>query len=263
MEIPFFIKVKNRLLRHDITQDERIRRLFVGICMILMVPVMGFFGLSDFITGKITEGIIVTAAFTLFISLFIVLVNTNAYSIVIRLILAMLVMAIFLEFYIGGGNGGAFQWAYLFPLPGVFLLGFKEGVFWLAGIVLFFVILAFGSIGYTYPPHMMNRFIAIFTMVCALSCSMEILRERYLQKLKEEKVALQKAFSEIRLLKGMVPICASCKKIRNDEGFWTQIEHYMREHSDVEFSHGICPECAEKLFPLSKKEKVDKPHYDV
>lgn len=60
---------------------------------------------------------------------------------------------------------------------------------------------------------------------------------------------LQKALSEVRKLSGMLPICASCKKIRDDQGYWTQIEAYIRDHSEAEFSHGICPECMQKLYP--------------
>jgi CheY-like chemotaxis protein len=59
---------------------------------------------------------------------------------------------------------------------------------------------------------------------------------------------LQEALSEIKTLKGIVPICASCKKIRNDKGYWQQLEAYIREHSQAEFSHGICPDCAQKLY---------------
>jgi len=47
----------------------------------------------------------------------------------------------------------------------------------------------------------------------------------------------------------MLPICAACKKIRDDKGYWNQIESYIREHSEAEFSHGICPDCAKKLYP--------------
>ncbi len=55
--------------------------------------------------------------------------------------------------------------------------------------------------------------------------------------------------SELEQLKGMIQICASCKKIRNDKGFWEQIELFIRERSEVEFTHGICPECTRKLYP--------------
>ncbi len=60
---------------------------------------------------------------------------------------------------------------------------------------------------------------------------------------------LKKALEEIKTLSGFLPICASCKKIRDDKGYWNQIEVYISEHSEAEFSHGICPECAKKLYP--------------
>lgn len=60
---------------------------------------------------------------------------------------------------------------------------------------------------------------------------------------------LEKALAEIKTLKGLIPICASCKKIRDDEGYWDQLETYMAKHTSAVFSHGICPECAERLYP--------------
>jgi YesN/AraC family two-component response regulator len=60
---------------------------------------------------------------------------------------------------------------------------------------------------------------------------------------------LQAALAKVKLLSGLLPICASCKKIRDDQGYWTQIEVYIRDHSEAEFSHGICPTCAKTLYP--------------
>ena len=59
---------------------------------------------------------------------------------------------------------------------------------------------------------------------------------------------LQDALANIRTLKGLLPICASCKKVRDDKGYWSQIEVYVRDHSDAEFTHGLCPDCAKKYF---------------
>jgi hypothetical protein len=59
---------------------------------------------------------------------------------------------------------------------------------------------------------------------------------------------LQKTLSEVKTLTGLLPICANCKKIRNDEGYWQQIEIYIEKHSDAQFSHGYCHECADKLM---------------
>jgi PAS domain S-box-containing protein len=67
---------------------------------------------------------------------------------------------------------------------------------------------------------------------------------------KEELIKkLEKALNEIKTLKGIVPICASCKKIRDDKGYWTQLEEYLLEHSDAELSHGLCPDCMNRLYP--------------
>jgi PAS domain S-box-containing protein len=67
-------------------------------------------------------------------------------------------------------------------------------------------------------------------------------REKLISELKE-------ALADVKLLSGLVPICASCKKIRDDQGYWTQIESYIQDRSDAKFSHSICPDCAEKLYP--------------
>jgi YesN/AraC family two-component response regulator len=60
---------------------------------------------------------------------------------------------------------------------------------------------------------------------------------------------LEKALQEVKQLKGLLPICASCKKIRDENGDWQQIETYIHSHSEVDFSHGICPHCAASLYP--------------
>jgi CheY-like chemotaxis protein len=60
---------------------------------------------------------------------------------------------------------------------------------------------------------------------------------------------LQGALAKVKMLSGLLPICASCKKIRDDRGYWQQVEVYIRDHSEVEFSHGLCPDCARELFP--------------
>lgn len=63
---------------------------------------------------------------------------------------------------------------------------------------------------------------------------------------------LQHALAKVKTLSGFLPICASCKDIRDDKGYWNQIESYISSHSEAEFSHGICPDCAKKLYPELK-----------
>jgi two-component system, chemotaxis family, CheB/CheR fusion protein len=66
---------------------------------------------------------------------------------------------------------------------------------------------------------------------------------------KRSEEALKKALEDIRTLRGIVPICSRCKKIRDDQGFWEQVDVFFRDHTEVEFSHGICPECMRDLYP--------------
>jgi hypothetical protein len=73
----------------------------------------------------------------------------------------------------------------------------------------------------------------------------ELLRSE--ESLKSHVVKLEKAISEVKTLKGLLPICASCKRIRDDQGYWNQLETYIDKHSEATFTHGICPDCAEKM----------------
>jgi uncharacterized PurR-regulated membrane protein YhhQ (DUF165 family) len=78
----------------------------------------------------------------------------------------------------------------------------------------------------------------------------EIERRKLAEKERDNVIQdLQKALSEVKTLRGFLPICSNCKSIRDDKGYWNQIEAYIRERSDAEFSHGICPDCAKKLYP--------------
>ena len=80
--------------------------------------------------------------------------------------------------------------------------------------------------------------------------SKEIVERKKIEKLHGELILeLQQAMANVKKLSGLLPICAHCKKIRDDKGYWNRIESYIQEHSEAEFSHGICRECAEKYFP--------------
>jgi PAS domain S-box-containing protein len=88
-------------------------------------------------------------------------------------------------------------------------------------------------------------------VVCAL---VRDLTERKRAEAERDRIIgeLQEALFRIKTLRGLIPICANCKKIRDDKGYWQQVETYVREHSEAEFSHGLCPECIEILFPELK-----------
>ena len=79
----------------------------------------------------------------------------------------------------------------------------------------------------------------------------QLFAERKRAEKEREKLIreLQDALANIKILRGMLPICSSCKKIRDDKGYWNQIESYIRDHTGAEFTHGICPECMKNLYP--------------
>jgi AmiR/NasT family two-component response regulator len=76
-----------------------------------------------------------------------------------------------------------------------------------------------------------------------------IARHNDLIELSRLNAALAQALENVKTLRGLLPICAACKRIRNDKGYWQQVEEYVREHSDADFTHSICPECAHELYP--------------
>jgi sigma-B regulation protein RsbU (phosphoserine phosphatase) len=94
------------------------------------------------------------------------------------------------------------------------------------------------------------------------NCARTVMLERKIQEQNKEKdeliSRLQDALDNIKKLSGLLPICSSCKKIRDDKGYWNQIEQYIAEHSEAEFSHGICPDCVRKLYPQYKHLMPEK-----
>lgn len=78
---------------------------------------------------------------------------------------------------------------------------------------------------------------------------MALARHNDLMECRRLNLELGKALKEIRTLQCILPICCSCKKIRDDKGYWSQLEEYLRENSDVAFTHCLCPDCATNLYP--------------
>lgn len=102
--------------------------------------------------------------------------------------------------------------------------------------------------GIIYPPirklDLLNR---VQVLTRARTMSLALLESN--RKLAETNEELKKAMAEIHTLKGILPICSYCKKIRDDKGYWKQLEVYIQDHSEAEFSHGICKECMVKYYP--------------
>jgi AmiR/NasT family two-component response regulator len=97
------------------------------------------------------------------------------------------------------------------------------------------------------PPRVMEIERAITIAMARFADLVELRRLNAMLEARNKE--LEEALSKVKTLRGLLPICASCKKIRDDQGYWQQVEVYVRDHSEAEFSHGLCPDCAKKLYP--------------
>ena len=112
-----------------------------------------------------------------------------------------------------------------------------------------------------FSPNIGSAIEVVFLSL-ALGDRINVIRTEKLEAEKALTEALERQVRErtiqIKKLSGLLPICASCKKIRDDQGYWQQVEQYLGEHSDAEFTHSICPECMKKLYPEVAKKVLDR-----
>lgn len=188
---------------------------------------------------------------------------------------------------LGGEGGSKILWLYLFPLIAFFLLGKREGLFWSTLIFAATVILLWFPLKsitvYPYADAFKIRFVLTYLFAMVITYWFEFFRHCYRvgmetehQRLEEEQKRLnreieerkkaerdkelligelQEALDKVKTLSGLLPICSHCHKIRDDAGYWNHLEAYIQDHSHATLSHGICPDCAVKLYPDIFKEK--------
>jgi DNA-binding response OmpR family regulator len=109
-----------------------------------------------------------------------------------------------------------------------------------------------GADGYIIKPISNKELLARVQYVERIKKAEDALREKEMQQQKLIS-QLQEALAEIKTLKGFIPICASCKKIRDDEGYWNQLETYISKHTSAVFTHGLCPDCTKKYLAELKR----------
>lgn len=95
--------------------------------------------------------------------------------------------------------------------------------------------------GYLVKPYEANQL--------KITVEMALFKHRLECERQKLVIDLKDALAKVKMLSGLLPICSCCKKIRDDKGYWNQLEAYIQKHSEAEFTHGICPECVRKLYP--------------
>ena len=120
---------------------------------------------------------------------------------------------------------------------------------------------AAGGVDYITKPFQSEEVLARVQTHLTIHSLQKMLQIRN-EELQAKNYELAAALAQVKRLSGLLPICASCKKIRNDEGYWQQVEVYIREHSEADFSHGICPECMQKFYP-DQYQKLETRRQDI
>ncbi len=105
-----------------------------------------------------------------------------------------------------------------------------------------------GAVDYLFKPVEPNLLRSKVNVFCQLSAQRLLIQEQLLE-IRAKNDVLRRQLEEIKTLRGLVPICAKCKSVRDDTGFWQCIENYVSEHSEAEFSHSLCPGCKDELYP--------------
>lgn len=143
-------------------------------------------------------------------------------------------------------------WCLIVPIFSFYVLGYRAGLICncilaiIFGILLFLPSTPFFHVVYTF--QFAIRFIFSYFFITLMSFALEYSRKRAQDERDRTIEKLREALASVKTLSGLLPICACCKKIRNDKGYWEDVEKYIEDYSEATFSHGLCAICAEELY---------------
>ena len=242
--------------RPDTSIEDRSRRGYFALCLMIVIPALAGYSFIDLGRGRLEEASTTLVLTAVMVGVLFLMPRLRQVWGIFRV---TYLLAAGLALYTtanGGSDGLAFIYFYTTPLIVFFLFGGREGVLWVGTIFVALLLLFFGGISsYAPDPGLSFRFMITFGIVSVLGFGLETSRHRSYQKLLAEKTSLEDALTHAKTLSGLLPICASCKSVRDDRGYWSQIETYVRQRSEVDFSPGLCPECcARPTTPVPPRE---------
>ena len=245
LQVPASLRLPERLYsRPEMSVEERSRRGYLALCIAIMIPTLVGFAIDDVNhdrLGEASRGLVVAAGLLITLT---ALIRRHRIWPLFRVALSLTLALVFHQLAIGSSDGVAFLWLYSIPLIVFFVFGKKEGGFWVLATCVLLCALFFGDLGWQrYDPPLIARFLTTYVIVAMLAYLLETYRYRDYSELLREKLALEDALSQVKVLRGLLPICAACKRVRDDRGYWNQIETYLRRHSEAELVRGVCPEC--------------------
>ncbi len=258
-------------------QDIELLRKIITLNLIILIGSLFTFilGMIAFAQKNMLLGGVDFLVFFILLGLFYYMKTRQNYTVSARF--GVIIIGLFYTYLIfnGGVHNTAFLWLLTYPPIVLFLLGNRHG----AKISLGFIAVVLTALIFRnalhipafYSKDILIRFVAVYVSIHFISYAMEGIRSLVQRQMKQINIELEQlnkeketliselrnSIDEIKTLQGILPICARCKKIRNDHGYWEQVEEYMHVHSNVKFSHSICPECRVELYPELKANKTD------
>jgi hypothetical protein len=149
---------------------------------------------------------------------------------------------------VGGDDGYAVLWVPVITGSVFAVFGAREGGLWGAVALLAATAALFAS-HHGYPQSFVWRVLPIGLLVTVLAGALEAARSRAVAGFRQEQAARAEAARQVRALAGLLPICCRCKRIRDDQGTWHELETYIEERTEAQFTHGICQPCTDRLYP--------------
>lgn len=234
---------RDRLLycNYPLDTDEKVLariasfNIFIAIYVLLALP----FGIVHLVLKNHLLAAVLLAETVLICGVRLFLCATKKHETAFSMAAILAILLLVVVYITGGIHNYGPLWFFVFPLAALVLFGPVKGA--IASLLPIAIALLLnvppfsGIMRTSYDPAFVFFHAAIYMVVFLLALGYELQRER--------------AKREIRELRGLLPICSSCKRIRDDQGYWNQIEDYLQKRSEVQFSHGLCSECMEKLYP--------------
>ena len=246
----------------QITTEEKRKRVCVVAVTLIAIPFLLGFGIVHLSIGEGIENSmadLLTAA--LFIATLLFLRTDVDGRIAYRTAMAGFTFLLFYNVAIGLYQGSDILWLYIYPLVAFFMFGGKEGFLWngmLLGPVFLVILYPDPLKSYAFSAEYKVRLILSLSVITVVAWLLESLRAYFYEQMQEQKVELEKAADDIRVLKGLIPICSVCHKIRDDQGYWQALEEYITAHTGARMSHGICETCLEEAYPDIYQSMVAK-----
>ena len=267
---PLLGRVLAAARRAPVDAEERLRLEHYSIFVVLGVPAMLAFAVGNLVAGSPPIGWLIVVSGAGLLAGWLAMLRWGRGRVVYRLNFLYYALITAYAAYHGGPGGSYGLWAFSYPLIAFFLFGLREGLAWAMVMLLGVTAAMLWPDGYAYHSGFVLRFATSCAMVVAVTYGYEHLRTVYRRGMEREQEALQReiqerrrteaekealigelqaALDEVRTLQGLIPICAGCHQIRDDAGFWQRLESYFEDRSDARFSHGLCPDCARRLYP--------------